>query len=225
MDATRFNEIVEKQITWCKDILLKKAKEYGAVDRLHNFKIASGLQQVPKEQALAGMMTKHIVSIYDMSMSGKEFSAELWNEKIGDSINYLLILRALIEEDPTKIVYDKEFKNPDLQTMPQGMSYMDEELPRGRTVRDIHFKCHDAARCVLEHLNNLVKDGPVDIATYYTCCNALEKDLVGRKIIIHASDFDRGWDNFDEVTISRQNSLGWTINLHGTKLLREPPQE
>lgn len=120
MDATRFNEIVEKQITWCKDILLKKAKEYGAVDRLHNFKIASGLQQVPKEQALAGMMTKHIVSIYDMSMSGKEFSAELWNEKIGDSINYLLILRALIEEDPTKIVYDKEFKNPDLQTMPQG---------------------------------------------------------------------------------------------------------
>lgn len=116
MEASRFDEIVKKQLDWCLDILNKKAKEYGAVDRLHNFKIASGLQQVPKEQALAGMMTKHIVSIYDMAMAGKQFSAELWNEKIGDSINYLLILRALIEEDPKAISYDKDFENPNLQT-------------------------------------------------------------------------------------------------------------
>ena len=116
MEAKRFDEIVTKQLDWCLDILMKKAKEYGAVDRLHNFKIAAGLQQVPKEQALAGMMTKHIVSIYDMTMSGKEFSYALWNEKIGDSINYLLILRALIEEDPAVISYDKDFVNPNLQT-------------------------------------------------------------------------------------------------------------
>lgn len=116
MDAARFDEIVQKQLDWCLSILGKKAKEYGAVDRLHNFKIAAGLQQVPKEQALVGMMTKHIVSIYDMGMSGETFSADLWNEKIGDSINYLLILRSLIEENPTKIVYDKEFVNPSLQS-------------------------------------------------------------------------------------------------------------
>jgi hypothetical protein len=44
------------------------------------------------------MMAKHTVSIYDMCNSGKEYSIDMWNEKITDSINYLLLLRALIED-------------------------------------------------------------------------------------------------------------------------------
>ena len=124
MDGNQFDLIVQKQIDWCMDILMKIAKEYGAVDRLHNFKVASGLQNVPKEQALAGMMTKHIVSIYDMCMSGKTFNVALWNEKIGDSINYLLILRALIEDAPKVISYDKDFENPALQGNHDDSTYL-----------------------------------------------------------------------------------------------------
>lgn len=52
----------------------------------------------PKE-ALAGMMAKHTISVYDMCRSGKDYPIELWNEKITDHINYLLLLKAIVEED------------------------------------------------------------------------------------------------------------------------------
>ena len=106
VDGNRFIEIVEQQLEWCKRMLLVKGEEYGTEDRLHNFKIARSVQQCSEEQALAGMMTKHIVSIYDMCKSGEAYTEERWNEKIGDSINYLLLLRALIE-DTKKITHKK----------------------------------------------------------------------------------------------------------------------
>ena len=48
------------------------------------------------------MMAKHTVSVYDLIEDyeqGKEISPKMWAEKIGDSINYLLLLTALLEED------------------------------------------------------------------------------------------------------------------------------
>ena len=47
-------------------------------------------------------MAKHTVSVYDLIddyKQGKAISKEMWAEKIGDSINYLLVLTALLEED------------------------------------------------------------------------------------------------------------------------------
>ena len=98
MNSTIFNEITQAQIERCTSILCKKATEYATEDRLHNFKIAAELEQITPEQALAGMMAKHTVSVYDMCMSGKEYPIELWEEKITDSINYLLLLNALIRD-------------------------------------------------------------------------------------------------------------------------------
>ena len=46
-------------------------------------------------------MCKHTVSVYDLINdfeSGKNISIDLWNEKIGDSINYLLLLNAMVIE-------------------------------------------------------------------------------------------------------------------------------
>lgn len=98
MKTETFEKIVNEQITRCTDTLIVKAKEYATEDRLHNFKIAAAVQGVTPEQALAGMMCKHTVSVYDMCGSGKTYTQELWDEKIGDSINYLLLLAALIRE-------------------------------------------------------------------------------------------------------------------------------
>ena len=78
--------------------MVNKAKEYATQDRLHNFKVAAELQGVSPVQALAGMMAKHTVSVYDMCLSGKTFQIELWNEKITDHMNYLLLLQGLVEE-------------------------------------------------------------------------------------------------------------------------------
>ena len=97
MNTNEFNEIIDKILMKCTDVLINKAKEYATQDRLHNFKVAAELQGISPKQALMGMMAKHTVSVADMCRSG-EYPLEMWDEKIGDSINYLLLLRCLVEE-------------------------------------------------------------------------------------------------------------------------------
>lgn len=100
MNNARFIEVVNEQLDYCKSLLNVKGDEYAAdtEDRLHSFKTAAALQHETPKQALAGMMCKHTVSIYDMC-NGGEYSADKWLEKITDSINYLLLLKAMVMED------------------------------------------------------------------------------------------------------------------------------
>lgn len=94
-----FNDIVEQS----RSILLTKAAEYASdADRLINFKQAAHLAQESQAKALAGMMIKHTVSIYDMLSryeEGAQFSKEKWDEKILDNFNYLILLQAVLEEE------------------------------------------------------------------------------------------------------------------------------
>jgi len=98
MNSADFNNYLEQQLQTSRNVLTAKAKEYATADRLHNFKVAAALQGMTPIQALAGMMAKHTVSVYDMCWSGEEYSIELWQEKITDSINYLLLLNGLVRE-------------------------------------------------------------------------------------------------------------------------------
>ena len=99
MKTERFNAIIEKQQERCMDVLVNKAKEYATEDRLHNFKVAAELQRTTPINALAGMLAKHTVSIYDMCRSDQTYPKEMWDEKITDHINYLLLLKALTVEE------------------------------------------------------------------------------------------------------------------------------
>lgn len=101
MTQEKFAKVVDEQIQYCKDLLGLKGDEYDTSgnDRLHAFKSAATLQHETQKQALAGMMAKHTVSIYDMIERDEGFTKDKWIEKITDSINYLLILRAIIEEE------------------------------------------------------------------------------------------------------------------------------
>ena len=102
MTADKFNEIVMDRLDACLKMLCTKADEYATEDRLHNFKVAAELQNCTPITALGGMMCKHTVSVYDLIReheAGKSISSEMWAEKIGDSINYLLLLTALVAED------------------------------------------------------------------------------------------------------------------------------
>ena len=110
MDQKWFNEILDDRISKIKKVLSKKAGEYSSGnDRLHNFKRAAALNCETPEKALAGMLTKHIVSIYDMidgldSTSCPDYS--VWDEKLGDAINYCILLEALIIERITTTELD-----------------------------------------------------------------------------------------------------------------------
>lgn len=101
MKTEDFNKVISAQIKLSTDVLVKKAKEYATDDRLHNFKTAAALQECTPKQALGGMMAKHTVSVYDMinNDDATYYPIELWEEKIGDHINYLLLLRAIVAED------------------------------------------------------------------------------------------------------------------------------
>ena len=101
MKSSDFNKVIEERLSLCKNVLCRKADEYATDDRLHNFKVAAELQGCTPEKALAGMMCKHTVSVYDLINDlekGKCASKEMWEEKIGDSLNYLLLLTALLDE-------------------------------------------------------------------------------------------------------------------------------
>ena len=94
-----FDNIVDEQLARCHDLLIEKGKEYApGADRLAAFKKAAMFQNCTQAEAALGMMAKHLVSVTDMIQSGDRYSTSRWDEKITDSINYLLIIRAIVEE-------------------------------------------------------------------------------------------------------------------------------
>lgn len=100
MTPERFSQLVQKQFEYCSYVLSNKDGEYSTeTDRLHNFKQAAYLQQTTPRKALAGMMAKHTVSIYDACMSDQPYTVEFWLEKITDSINYFLLLKGILEDE------------------------------------------------------------------------------------------------------------------------------
>ena len=98
MKTEQFNQVLNG-VEQCQATLGNKAKEYATEDRLHNFHSAAILEGVTPIQSLGGMMAKHTISVYDMIGSGKDYPKALWEEKIYDHINYLILLRALVEEE------------------------------------------------------------------------------------------------------------------------------
>ena len=108
MTSTEFERIFEEQVERSRIVLVNKAGEYATEDRLHNFKVAAALEGKTPEQALAGMMAKHTVSVYDMAESGLAYPIELWQEKITDHINYLFLLNAIVREgQPTEALKER----------------------------------------------------------------------------------------------------------------------
>lgn len=99
MNTLDFNAIVEDQLDRIRTVLVKKAAEYNLdADRLSVFKHAAALSGETPEQALYGFMLKHIISITDMVNSEETYSEELWNEKITDICNYLILLQGLLRD-------------------------------------------------------------------------------------------------------------------------------
>ncbi len=102
MNQATFDKIVDEQCQLIRRILESKGDEYGREDRLHNFKRAAALAATTPEMAARGMLAKHIVSVWDIVddiESGKTPQDDSFvSEKIGDAINYLILLKAIIRD-------------------------------------------------------------------------------------------------------------------------------
>lgn len=100
MNSVQFSRVLAHQMSYMETILGRKAAEYASDnDRLANFKTAADYLGVDSAQACLFFMTKHLVSIRDMVQSDDVYAMESWNEKIGDAINYLVLLKAIIIEE------------------------------------------------------------------------------------------------------------------------------
>lgn len=102
MDAKVFEKLSGDIVVHCMATLNTKGEEYSREgDRLWNFKRAAEKRRKTPAEALLDMKVKHDVSvddIVDALRCGRVPSKEAMLEKIGDSINYLLLLAGLIEE-------------------------------------------------------------------------------------------------------------------------------
>lgn len=97
-----FNNFLERFVNTCiYDVLATKAEFYASEsDRLHNFKRAARIDDTTPEEALYGMQLKHRTTISDYIERANLTDTPLseWREKITDTINYYILLMAMIEE-------------------------------------------------------------------------------------------------------------------------------
>jgi hypothetical protein len=98
MKNEQFEEILESRLAAIKTTLSNKAKEYAIGDRLYNFKRAAEISRTTPQKALIGMLMKHLVSVIDLVEGSTKPTEYLVNEKIGDAINYLILLEAIFKE-------------------------------------------------------------------------------------------------------------------------------
>lgn len=98
MNTEEFNTILEYRLSSIKTVLGNKAKEYAIGDRLYNFKRSAEILRTTPQKALAGMFMKHLVSVLDIVEGSISPTEYIVNEKIGDAINYLILLEAILKE-------------------------------------------------------------------------------------------------------------------------------
>ena len=102
MNYHDFADTFEYRVDLCRRVLTGKNAEYArGSDKLHNFKEAALMEGESPEQALRGMLLKHWQSLRDLCNDldkGQFHPIALWDEKIGDALNYLFLLDALVKE-------------------------------------------------------------------------------------------------------------------------------
>lgn len=105
MKREEFTNRVEKRIDLIRQTLLTKHKEYAKDDNVfRNFDEAAGGLSLHGSSAevLWSYMTKHLVSIKDIVADNKPVDASVVSEKIGDVINYLILLEAMLNQQGEK---------------------------------------------------------------------------------------------------------------------------
>jgi len=103
MERSKFNIIVRERINSINTSLIVKGNEYAPQgDRLGNFKCGGVFNHETPERYLLGLVSKHIIAlrdfIYELDTGGTTRDKPQWNEKIGDIINYMILLEGLLAD-------------------------------------------------------------------------------------------------------------------------------
>lgn len=127
MNQADFSVMLSESFERITSILDAKSAEYSKdKDKLHNFIKASHLTGETVNQAIAGMLVKHVVSIFDMIEDEGEYSLDRWDEKLFDTLNYLLLLRA-------SVIDGLPMNNPDPPIAPPSGFHFGSAVPHTTT--------------------------------------------------------------------------------------------
>lgn len=109
MNHQTFKQVMESRFKSISAVLDSKAKEYSTdVDRLHNFKNLAAFMEITPLQACFHLLMKNFIALKDTVAQDKDVDEAYWEEKLGDTINYLILLDALWKETKQGIVISIE---------------------------------------------------------------------------------------------------------------------
>ena len=103
MNRKEFNRTTARTLADVYNRLGFKGSEYADNEEVfRNFKNAGRMRGETPLKALDGMLTKHLVSYHDMIDGRLELTQGLIDEKIGDILTYMILAKALMEEEIEK---------------------------------------------------------------------------------------------------------------------------
>jgi len=91
-----FEKFFEERVQKCRQTLIRKAKEYASdSDKMHNFNEAARMLKLKPHQIAFYYMMKHFQSVTDIILKDKDVPPEVWDEKLGDLMNYFFLIDAM----------------------------------------------------------------------------------------------------------------------------------
>jgi len=97
MNQEKFENLLTSRIDKICALLTVKGEEYSTEDdKLKNFKNGCRISGQTPKAYLWSLATKHLECIKEIALDN--LSEDYADEKIGDAINYLILLEALIKE-------------------------------------------------------------------------------------------------------------------------------
>lgn len=104
MSHDDFAKMLDRRVQLTREVLVLKSREYStADDKLHNFRRAAELDPTRSAaQHCLAFAHKHYVSLHDLVdefANGDRRKAAILSEKVGDLVNYLILLEAILTED------------------------------------------------------------------------------------------------------------------------------
>lgn len=122
------NENAKKFLERNLKLLESKGKEYGKEKSdYYNFDSVKELMGMTREKVAFSYMAKHIASLSLMVDNPDEIALVVWEEKLGDIINYCSLIQSMRADAENKnkifgeILYDKETEEIKSHKKPMGV--------------------------------------------------------------------------------------------------------
>ena len=101
MTNAELNDLVVDTLQSVKGLLITKGEEYSkGFDVFSNFKRGVGRNgNISMMQVLMNYKLKHDISVEDLALNRRDLKRDIIEEKINDSIAYLLLLKGMLIEE------------------------------------------------------------------------------------------------------------------------------